>query len=125
MTTYKNFVQSKVKPGQGILDSLTPEKCELWHMATGVSTEAGELLDPVKKHVCYNKPLDVTNIREECGDLLFYIQGVLNILDVELSEVIDENVDKLSKRYKGKYSDKEAHDRADKLENQELHDWLL
>lgn len=38
-------------------------------MATGVSGEAGELLDAVKKSVVYKKPLDRENVVEELGDL--------------------------------------------------------
>ncbi len=42
------------------------------HAAVGVSGEAGELLDAIKKTWIYEEPLDLENIIEECGDSLFY-----------------------------------------------------
>ena len=34
-----------VKPGADIIESLTPGKMDMLHMAVGISGEAGELLD--------------------------------------------------------------------------------
>jgi NTP pyrophosphatase (non-canonical NTP hydrolase) len=82
----------------------------------GVAGEAGELLDAIKKSAIYRKPYDRENILEECGDLLFYIQGVLNYYSVPMEEVIELNRSKLQKRYsEGKYTDTQATTRADKL----------
>lgn len=112
---YSDFVASLVKPGEDILVSLTPERCHAWHMATGVSGEAGELLDAVKKYVVYNKPADLENVVEELGDLEFYIEGIRQSFGLDRNQIIAKNKEKLSKRYNsGKYSDKQAHDRADK-----------
>ena len=41
------------KDGSQIKDELTPEQCNLIHMCVGVSTEANELLDAIKKHTIY------------------------------------------------------------------------
>lgn len=43
------------------------------HFAIGLSTESAEILDQIKKHVYYNKPLDIINLEEELGDCLWYI----------------------------------------------------
>lgn len=43
------------------------------HMSIGVAGELGELLDAVKKHVIYEKPLDVVNVVEELGDVWWYV----------------------------------------------------
>ena len=64
--TYLGFVNLKAKLGQDILDSLTPEKCHLLHMAYGVIGEAGEALDADGKE----------HLLEECGDMEFYLQGM-------------------------------------------------
>ena len=114
-THYGDFVHSLVKPGDAILYTLTPEKSNLWHMATGVSGEAGELLDAIKKHVVYNKPLDLDNVIEELGDIEFYMQGLRSNLELCRSDIIIANRNKLSARYsQGTYSDKQAQDRKDK-----------
>lgn len=86
----------------------------LMHAGAGVAGEAGELVDAIKKHWAYNKPLDTTNIMEEAGDLLFYLFALLDMCDLSLEEVIDANTVKLRRRYPAGYSDKAAQARADK-----------
>jgi len=116
--TYLNFVLSLLKPGSEIYDQMTPYKANIWHIATGISGEAGELLDAVKKYVAYNKPLDLDNVVEELGDLEFYMQAMREAVGVTREQVIQQNMLKLSKRYNGSYSDKAAQERADKKEEE-------
>lgn len=111
---FENHVNILKKDGKAILDSLTPEKCDLLHMSIGISGEALELQDAVKKHVIYEQDLDIENVIEEIGDILFYTQGVINILGLDLNEIIQHNIDKLSKRYPSGYSNDGAKNRADK-----------
>jgi NTP pyrophosphatase (non-canonical NTP hydrolase) len=86
-------------------------------MAVGVSGEAGELLDTIKKHCIYQKQIDLDNIKEEAGDILFYLTGLLNELDMSLEDCINANTAKLSRRYSsGSYSNEAAVARADKVE---------
>ena len=116
-TPYQQFVNSIVKPGAEIVRQLTPTQAHLLHMAVGVSGEAGELLDAVKKHCVYQQQIDLDNIKEEAGDILFYLTGLLNELDMSLEECINANTAKLSKRYaSGSYSNEAAIARADKVE---------
>ena len=103
------------KDGEDILKNLTPEQANLWHMATGIGGEAGEIEDCIKKHVIYQKPLDVENIKEELGDLLFYMSNLMQSVGLSFEEILQHNIDKLSVRYSsGKYSNAQAQERADK-----------
>lgn len=112
---YAKFVGGLVKDGEEIRAALTPDECHLWHMATGVAGEAGELLDAIKKHVVYRRSLDMHNVVEELGDIEFFLQGIRSHLGVTREEVVAQNVEKLSKRYHlGVYSDAQAQSRADK-----------
>lgn len=89
---------------------------DLLHGLLGLAGEVGELIDPVKKAMFYGKPLDVENIREEIGDLLWYIAGPLcRALQADLAEIAAGNVVKLRARYEKGYSDTAAIERADKL----------
>jgi NTP pyrophosphatase (non-canonical NTP hydrolase) len=116
-TPYQQFVNSIVKQGDEIVRQLTPQQAHLLHMAVGVSGEAGELLDAVKKHCVYQKQIDLDNIKEEAGDILFYLTGLLNELDMSIEDCIIANREKLSKRYaSGSYSNEQAIARADKAE---------
>jgi len=60
---YYDFVKSRVRPGH-MLKS---------HAVMGIIGEAGELADCLKRHFVYGLELDRENIREELGDLMFYV----------------------------------------------------
>lgn len=95
------------------------------HAALGLCEEAGELAGCVKKHAVYNKPLSEpmkedglpleVHIMEEAGDVLFYLQAVLNQYGMDFQDVLQYNACKLAVRYRGlEYSDTAANTRADK-----------
>jgi NTP pyrophosphatase (non-canonical NTP hydrolase) len=113
--SHSKMVTTLVKSGEDILAELTPKKANLWHAATGIVGEAGELIDAVKKHVIYNKPIDIQNVIEELGDLEFYMEQIRQGLDITRDETLEANIAKLAKRYEGfQYTDQRAQDRADK-----------
>lgn len=113
--TFEEMVRSLTKDGGDILKLLSSSDVHLWHMATGISGEAGELLDAVKKSMIYNRELDIDNVIEELGDIEFYLQGMRQALGLKRSHIIMENMEKLSKRYGNlTYSDESAIKRQDK-----------
>ncbi len=113
--TYHEFVKALVKPPETIKKSLTDHKVDLLHAVLGIAGEAGELVDAIKKHVIYNKPLDVPNVVEELGDLEFYMEQMRSALGLNRDAILSANRDKLALRYKDTvYSDRAAQERADK-----------
>lgn len=72
---------------------------DIMHGAMGVCTEGGELLDAVKKLSFYSKPLDVSNVVEELGDVLWYLAVACRGCGVSLDDVATVNIAKLRKRY--------------------------
>jgi len=115
MITHSELVSALAKPGQDILNELTPEDAHLWHMSSCVCGEAGELFDAIKKKAIYNKPIDRVNVVEELGDLEFYLEGLRQGLGITRQETIDQNIAKLTKRYEsGKFSNQQAQERKDK-----------
>jgi NTP pyrophosphatase (non-canonical NTP hydrolase) len=95
------------------------------HASMGVSGEAGELLDAIKKTWIYGKQLDRENILEECGDALFYIQALLTENGFTMGDAAEHNYAKLAKRYPAGYTDQAAQVRADKLEQRQADgSWL-
>jgi NTP pyrophosphatase (non-canonical NTP hydrolase) len=119
--TYTDFVRALAKPGTDIVSEITPLDAHRLHMSVGISGEAGELLDAVKKAVIYRKPLDIANVKEEAGDIIFYITGILDSIGSNLDEVIAENMEKLSKRYHSlSYSNDHAIQRMDKEHGDEV-----
>lgn len=121
MTRHEKLVQELFKPGGDILDSLTPTRCELLHAVLGISGEAGELLDAVKKHVIYCKPFDRVNIKEELGDLEFYMEALRQILNISREETLELNETKLRQRFGESYSNKAAQERIDKCNEPPSH----
>lgn len=86
--------------------NVSPEH-DLWHGILGLVTEAGELADALKKAHAYGKPLDEVNLREELGDVLWYLPLVCRALGTTLDEVAQLNIAKLRKRYPATFT--EAH----------------
>lgn len=113
--TYEDFVKLKMKSGALLLEQTNSKKLELEHMALGVAGEAGEIVDAIKKHTCYNKEIDVKHVIEEVGDMLFYLTGIANILGFDLDDAVEANIAKLNKRYAQSFTDAEASARADKV----------
>lgn len=113
--TYEMFVESLIKSGEEILKETTPHKACLIHMTMGIAGEAGELLDAIKKHTMYNKPLDFENVIEELGDLEFYLEGLRQELGLTRDSTIDANTAKLMKRYPSNmFTNQHAQERLDK-----------
>ena len=64
----------------------------------GLVGEAGEVAEKLKKHIRDGGPLDVDAVVKELGDVLFYVAALSTHLDVDLSEVADINIEKLTDR---------------------------
>lgn len=88
----------------------------LQHGMLGIITEAGELGDTIKKHVIYGKTLDLANIDEELGDLMWYMAVIANAVGSDFERIAIENIAKLRARYPADYSDVDALERKDKAE---------
>lgn len=74
------------------------------HGAIGLVTEATEILDAYKKDMFgKRRPLRPENIKEECGDILFYLTVVMRAYDISLKDIIKDNVVKLANRYIEKF----------------------
>ena len=71
--------------------------------AVGLSCEANEILEIMKKIVFQGKPLHdekvLFHLKREMGDLLWYYVNLLRSLGLSLEEVMEENVTKLNARY--------------------------
>lgn len=83
----------------------------LLHAGIGLSTEAGEFLDALKKHIFYGKELDRINLAEEMGDLFWYCALIADELDVEFESIMATNIAKLKARYGDKFTEEKAEQR--------------
>ena len=70
--------------------------------AIGICSEGGELLDIVKKVIFQGKQPTAelrVKLKNELGDVMWYVQQILIAMDWTLDEVLAENTRKLSGRY--------------------------
>jgi len=117
--THKELVRNLKKKPQEITLNMTVAEADMIHMVMGICGETGELLDIIKKHTMYKKPLDMQHVVEELGDIEFYLEGLRQTLGVNRDVILAENIKKLSKRYSdGVYSNDAAINRADKEKGQ-------
>ena len=78
------------------------------HMILGMQTEAAEIADVYKECIAYKKPLDFVNIKEEVGDLMWYIANMCNMNGWDLRDIMQTNIDKLKARYPEKFTEEHA-----------------
>ena len=72
--------------------------------SVGLNSEAGELIEIVKKMLFQGKPLNEENVfhmKRELGDIMWYWINTCRALDLDPNDVIAENVRKLEARYPG------------------------
>jgi NTP pyrophosphatase (non-canonical NTP hydrolase) len=72
---------------------------QLANAALGLTGEAGETAELIKKHLFHATPLDQDALVKELGDCLWYIAAFATNLGLSLDDVAQRNIDKLRKRY--------------------------
>lgn len=114
----KNAIRTESKDYQFTKTGNVTPRIE--HAVMGIVTEAGELMDAIKKAKIYGKELDKINIVEELGDLMWYFALLSDELKVTFEEIWDKNIRKLALRYPEKYSHDKALNRTLDKEREEL-----
>ena len=86
------------------LEAENADTCKLLTAALGLTAEAGEFTEVVKKIVFQGKPYNEENIfhmKRELGDICWYLAQAFMALDADFDEILEMNVDKLKARYPG------------------------
>ena len=90
---------------------------QLLTAALGLSAEAGEFTEVVKKILFQGKPYNEENIfhmKRELGDIMWYMAQACMALDISIDEVMGMNFDKLSARYpEGTFSIERSENRVE------------
>ncbi len=118
---YKKAQRTMVGDMDAVKNRLGGSTLHLLHAAIGLSTEANELLDMVKKHLFYGAEIDMANLEEEIGDLAWYQSLALYAASLKdypltMDNVLQKNIDKLEARYGYKFSEDKAKNRDLKQE---------
>jgi len=99
------------RPYEDVLTSVDSSRLfpiRMNHALMGMMGEVGELAGAIENWIQYNRGLDLVNIKEELGDLMWYVALMCNASGISLGEVMEKNIAKLRKRYPEKYSDHDA-----------------
>ena len=90
---------------------------QLMTAALGLTAEAGEFTEVVKKIVFQGKPYNEENafhMKRELGDIMWYMSQACMALDISIEEVIQMNFEKLSARYpEGAFSIERSENRVE------------
>ena len=67
--------------------------------ALGLAGESGEVIDIIKKHLYHGHAVDREKMKEELGDVLWYLTMLGGLVDVSLTDIMEYNVHKRKERY--------------------------
>lgn len=84
------------------LDSTGADIPRLMTAAFGLSAEAGEFTEVVKKIILQGKSYNEENVfhmKRELGDICWYLAQACMALDITFEEILQMNYEKLSARY--------------------------
>jgi NTP pyrophosphatase (non-canonical NTP hydrolase) len=109
---YIEFVRQTTSPASSeypkLVERLNELKAQgadvsrLMTAAFGMSAEAGEFTEVVKKIFLQGKPYNEENVfhmKRELGDLCWYLAQACMALDISFEQVLEMNYEKLSARY--------------------------
>ena len=81
--------------------------------ALGLAGEAGEFANLVKKMTAHGHPFDPDSLKDELGDVLWYLAEAATAVGLNLQDIASHNVDKLIKRYPEGFSEENSINRPD------------
>ena len=110
---YIEFVRQTTSPASSDISSLLSRMTELeastdadvprlLTAALGMSAEAGEFTEVIKKIILQGKPYTEENefhLKRELGDICWYLAQAFMALGTDFEEVLQMNYEKLSARY--------------------------
>ncbi len=99
------------------INTKLPFRDNLATLALGLSGEAGEVADLVKKFLGQGHELDRMKLSEEAGDLLWYVASILEIMGIPLAVAAQWNIEKLEKRYPDGFSEERSRNRVKEKDN--------
>ena len=97
-------------------DGISPEEYQRLAMRTaaddvdwgnvglGLAGESGEVADAIKKHLYQGHTLDLSHMKEELGDVLWYVALACKCGGFSMADVMRGNIEKLKLRYPDGFS---------------------
>jgi NTP pyrophosphatase (non-canonical NTP hydrolase) len=76
-----------------------PQVQAFCNYALGLTGEAGEVADHIKKGVFHGHEMNRHDIAKELGDVMWYVSNLAKLINFTLDDIAIMNVNKLKKRY--------------------------
>ncbi len=90
------------------------------HGILGIVTEGVELIQAINKTIATKEEFDVVNMKEEIGDIMWYIALLCNTHNIDLKQVMQTNINKLKQRFPEKFTTDNANNRDLRAEREIL-----
>ncbi len=81
----------------------------------GLVGEAGEVADLIKKWCYHDHELDQQKVIKEIGDILFYVALTAVAMQIDLADVAQQNIDKLTLRYPNGFNVEDSKAKKDEV----------
>lgn len=95
----------------GVFDIKERIGVDTLHGILGIATEGVELIQAINKEIVTKEEFDVVNMKEEIGDIMWYIALLCNTHHIDLKQVMQTNIDKLKQRFPEKFTTSHANNR--------------
>lgn len=95
--------------GTSLGKHITPlAQVEVVHGIIGVITEAVELGEALVESISAGTPIDMVNLSEECGDVIWYLACILRHTGKDFPGLMEQNIAKLRARYPDGFTEYDA-----------------
>lgn len=86
---------------------------QLLNGVLGLTGEAGEVSDLIKKGIFHEKGIDLEHLKKELGDCAWYLAMICDACGFTLDDVMQTNIDKLKARYPEGFDTYRANNKAE------------
>lgn len=97
MRTYDGYAMNRLS--SNVMSATFYETAALLNGVLGLTGEAGEVSELIKKGIFHEKGIDKEYLEKELGDVMWYIALICHACGFNLDEIMQINIDKLKKRY--------------------------
>lgn len=111
MRTYDGYAMNRLS--SNVMSATFYETAALLNGVLGLTGEAGEVSDLVKKGIFHEKGIDREHLEKELGDVMWYIALICQTCGFDLDDIMQMNVDKLKARYPEGFDVVKANNRKD------------
>ncbi len=92
--TFSEFQKASLRTSRA-----DPHRERLMVQSLGLSGEASEVGQMVKKWAWHGKKIDREKFKDELSDVLWYVADLASAMELNLDDIAVHNVEKLRKRY--------------------------